>query len=71
MKTYKVKIVEFSPQLEDGSRKTLGETVIASCKKRGDAEEIAQLLRTNTLEWCYSEKFNTPDANMYRITVEQ
>ena len=36
--TTKLFLIEFSPKLEDGSRKIINETVLASCEAPGTAQ---------------------------------
>ena len=71
MKKYKVMMVEFSVIGDDGSRKTLGKTEIASCKLKGDAENIAKLLRENTYSWINKPEHNSDNSHVFRIVVEQ
>lgn len=47
-KKSKVVLVELSPKLADGSRKTVQEKEICSCPDRGTAELIAYTLRNNS-----------------------
>ena len=41
-------LLQLSPVTDDGSRKTVKETVIATCKSYGDAELIVSLLRNHS-----------------------
>lgn len=61
--------IELSPKLEDGSRKTLKEHVIASCATPGEAHLIAYLLRQ---EVSYKKKLSITGDNNYKylLTVE-
>lgn len=71
MRKFKVTVVEYSPVCDDGSRKTMSKEVIASCNRRGDAENIAWLLRNYTYDWMYDEIHNTENTSCFRIAVEQ
>ena len=63
-------LIELSPVIEDGSRKTIKETVIATCKQRGDAELILSLLKKHpSYEMLLSKKQN--NERMYLLTAEQ
>ena len=69
MKKYKVMFVTLSAVLEDGSRSTLMEEEICSCKNRGMAELILYRLRENDYKELLARKNdNTP---MYLLTVRQ
>lgn len=48
MKKHHLMLVTFSPQTEDGSRKTLDKTEICSTTSRGTAELIKKLLQDHT-----------------------
>ena len=62
--------IELSPKLEDGSRKTLNETVLATCKSEGTAHLIASLLRDQV---SYKKKLslNADNEYNYLLTVEK
>lgn len=69
MKKYKVMFVTLSAVLKDGSRSTLMEEEICSCKNRGMAEIIYRSLK----EDCYRELLSIKNDNtpMYLLTVRQ
>lgn len=48
MKKHHLILVTFSPQTDDGSRKTLDKTEICSTTSRGTAELIKKLLQDHT-----------------------
>ena len=63
-------LIELSPKLDDGSRKTLKETVICTCKERGNAELILSLLK----EQSSFKKLISPkkdNETMYLLNAEQ
>lgn len=63
-------LIELSPKLEDGSRKTLSEKVIATCKTYGDAQLILSLLRNNS---GYKDLISPKKdyEHMYLLTAER
>lgn len=69
-KKYKVNILEFSAVKDDGSRDTVDRQTICSCKSKGDAENIARLLRENTYDWIYKPMHNTKNSHLFRVVVE-
>lgn len=63
-------LVQFSPKLDDGSRKTVKESVIATCKNRGDAVLILSLLKKHpSYEMLLSPKQDNETS--YSLTAEQ
>lgn len=48
MKKHRLMLVTFSPQTDDGSRKTLDKAEICSTASRGTAELIKKLLQDHT-----------------------
>ena len=62
-------LIELSPKLDDGSRKTLREHVIATCAVPGDANLIASLLREQV---SYKKLLSKTGDNNYKylLTVE-
>lgn len=69
MKKYKVMFVTLSAVLKDGSRNTLMEEEICSCKSRGMAELICYRLRENDYKELLSR--NCDNTPMYLLTVRQ
>lgn len=63
-------LIEFSPKLEDGSRKTINETVIAKCKEPGTANLICYLLENYS---SYKELLSKSGDNerIYALTSER
>ena len=55
MKKLKVMLVQLSPKLEDGSRKTIQEKEICSCNERGTAELILYRLRPDYEVLCKTD----------------
>ena len=63
-------LVELSPKLEDGSRKTLSEKVIATSKDYGTAQLIVHLLRNHS---GYKDLISPKKDNerLYLLTAEK
>lgn len=63
-------LIELSPKLDNGSRKTVKETVIATCKERGSAELILSLLKEQpSFKKLISDKKD--NETKYLLTAEQ
>lgn len=62
--------VDLSPELEDGSRKTLSQEEICSCKDTGTAMLIIKALRDNSI-YGRNENKNTakPNEHMYLLST--
>lgn len=61
-------LIEFSPKLEDGSRKILTENIIATCKAPGTANLIVELLKPH-----YKSLLDRTGDNerIYALTAER
>lgn len=69
MKKWKVMLVELSPKMEDGSRRTVQEKEICSCKEHGTAELILYKIKDNYSMLC---KENTSDTeSKWFLTIRQ
>lgn len=64
----RVVLVELSPKLEDGSRKTLQTQEICSCNERGTAELILYKLRPHYAILC-KEKFED-NEHMFFLSIQ-
>lgn len=62
-------LIEFSPELDDGSRKKLHEHVIATCSTHGEAALITSLLREQV---SYKKLLSISGKNdhVYKLTAE-
>ena len=63
-------LIEFSPKLEDGSRKIINETVLATCKAPGTANLIVSLLKNQESYKKLLER-KGDNESIYGLTAEK
>jgi len=68
--TTKLFLIEFSPKLEDGSRKIINETVLASCEAPGTAQLFKKLLIDAGTYKHLLDKTGD-NSSIYSLTVEK